>query len=260
MIISLLSHGIRMNWKTFLCIAGFGTLASIAPQASSAEVTATATFTDFSFTLIDLDPNDGVSPSFTMTLPNYSVSVANYLDNSGMPHLVHQLLAPGIAVIDEASGKAKSSYDGITASSSVTVNDASPQFLSDTSLQWQFTLSPHTSLTLSGYGAVHSSQAGELQTGAYVQLFAMYSVSSSDPFFYPYFSDDLNTNDGDHQSREMNVTFASDNDQINGSLGFTTHANGMDWSPVATPVPEPSTYAMLICGLITLTCAVRRKA
>lgn len=248
-----------MNWKTFLCIAGFGTLASVATQATSAEVSATATFTGFSYTLIDLDPDDGVSPSFTMTPPFYSVSVANYLDNSGIPHLVEQLLKPGTAVIDDTSGKAQSSYDGTTASSSVTIHDGSPHFRSNIFLQWQFTLSPHTSLTLSGYGAVHSGQVGDVQTGAYTQLYAMHSISSSDPFFYPYFSDDLNTNDGD-QSRHMNITFASDTTEINGSLGFTTDAGGWGWPPVATPVPEPSTYVMLFCGLITLTCAVRRKA
>lgn len=247
-----------MNWKTFLCIAGFGTLASVATQATSAEVSATATFTGFSYTLIDLDPDDGVSPSFTMTQPYYSVSVANYLDNSGFPHLVDQLLQPGTAVIDDASGTAQSSYDGTTASSSVTIHEGSPYFQSNTFLQWKFTLSPHTSLTLSGHGAVHSGQVGEVRTGAYIQLYAMHSTSS-DPFFYPYFNDDLSTNDGD-QSRHMNITFASDTTQINGSLGFTTNAAGRDWPPVATPVPEPSTYVMLFCGLITLACAVRRKA
>ncbi|MEO5934879.1 MAG: hypothetical protein ABIQ08_15190 [Duganella sp.] len=249
-----------MNWKIFLCLAGFGTFASVAPQASYAEVTGMATFTRFSFSLIDLDPNDGVSPSFTMTLPSYSVGAANYLGNSGTPHLNDWLQGPGVAIIDDASGKAQSSYDGITASSSVTVYDASPMFRSDASVQWKFTLSPHTSLTLSGYGTVDSSRMGKVEAGGYVQLYAAYYVSSSDPFSQPYIYDDLNTLYGDHQSREMNITFASDDAQINGYLGFSATASGQDWSPVATPVPEPSTHAMLICGLISLACAVRRKA
>lgn len=248
-----------MDWKTFLSIAGFSTLALAAPQASSTEATAAASIADFNYTLIDLDPNDGVSPSLTVFYPYYVISVANYLDGSGFPHSGHYLQTLGTVTIDDDSGKAASSYDGATASSALTIHELSPYFTSNTMAQWGFTLSQNTSVTLTGYGTVHAEQVDGLNTGAYSQIYASYDASPSDPYS-TYLSDDLNTIDGNDQRRVMSVTFRSGTSEINGALGFSTSAAGIDSSAVATPVPEPSTYAMLICGLITLTCAARRKA
>lgn len=248
-----------MKWKIFLSIAGFSALALAAPQASSAEATATALITNFSYTLVDLDPNDGVLPSFTVSYPYYSLSVASYLHGSGFSHSQHSLQTPGTASINESSGAATSSYDGATASSTITIHELSPYFTSYTMGQWGFALGPNTSVTLTGYGTIHGEQVDGLDTGAHSQIYASYYVSPSDPYS-TYLSDDLNSNDGNDQSRGMSVTFKSGTSEINGVLGFSTYAGGIDSSAVATPVPEPSTYAMLFCGLITLACAARRKA
>lgn len=245
-----------MDWKKIIGIAGLGTLIIAASPASHAQASATSSITGFTYTLIDLDPNDGITPSLTLTNPNYWIDAAAYPDSSGYPNPIEIITTAGTASIALASGTTASSYNGSAASSSLTIYGASPRFDANTITQWNFSLTPHTAAVLTGYGTIHAEQVGGLYAGADAQIFSAYYANPNDPY-EQYLSDSLYAYYGNDQSRVLNVTFSSGNSELDGRLGISTNTQGQG---IAAAVPEPSTYAMLIGGLAALAFIKRRKA
>lgn len=242
-----------MNWKKIVSAACLGALGIAAAPASHAQASSNATIIGFSYTLTDLDLNDGVSPELTLTAPNYWILTAVYPDGSGIPNPVNIIDHPGISSVDTASGSAVAIYDGVAAWSVVTVNDQAPQFAAHVINQWNFALSPNTSVTMTAYGSIHAEQAGNLMTDAYASVFAAYLATPANPY-ETYVDDSMYAYYGLDQGRELSVTFNSGAAELDGRLGFATTAYGQSLAPV----PEPSSYAMLICGLVGLAYTKRR--
>lgn len=243
-----------MNWEKIVSAACVSALGIVTAPASHAHATSTATLSGFSYTLTDLDPNDGISPNLTLTAPNYWIATAAYPDGSGYPDPVNIISQPGISYITTATGYAVASYDDFNASSVVMVNEHAPQHASNVITQWHFALTPNTAVTFTSFGAIHAEHAGDLTTDAYAQLFAAYLPSPSAPY-ETYLDDSLYAYYGQNQSRELNVTLSSGVSELDGRVGLGTTAYGQS---VAAPVPEPATYAMLVCGLVAIGYAKRR--
>jgi len=243
-----------MNWKKIVSAACVSALGIAAAPASHAQAMSTATLSGFSYTLTDLDPNDGVTPNLTLTAPDYWIATAVYPDGSGSPNPVDIIHQPGFSNVSTAAGNAIATYDGVNAWSIVMLNEHAPQFASNVINQWHFALTQNTAVTFTSYGAIHAEHAGDLTTDAYTQLFAAYLDSPSAPN-ETYLSDSLYAYYGLDQSRELNVTLSSGASQLDGRVGFSTAAYGQS---IPAPVPEPATYAMLIGGLFAIGYAKRR--
>jgi hypothetical protein len=244
-----------MNWKKIASIAGLSTLIMAAAPVSHAQVTSTASITGFNYKLVDLDPNDGIAPSLTVTNPYYWITAAAYPDNSGYPDPIQIISTPGTASITIASGTTASTYNGANASSNLTIYGASPRFDSNVITQWNFVLTPHTAVVVSGFGTIHGEQTGGLQAGADLQVFAAYYAHPNDQY-EQYLSDGMYTYYGQDQSRALNLTFSSGDGELDGRFGLSTNTQGQG---IAAAVPEPSTYAMLLSGLAALALAKRRR-
>jgi hypothetical protein len=249
-----------MDWKKTALIAGLTTLIVAAAPAGYAQATASSTLTGFTYTLIDLDPNDGISPNLTLSNPNAWIAAAAYPSGSGSPEPGDILYQPGTASIATGYTNASSSYDGITASSALTLTGPAPDgqapyIASTTIMQWNFVLTPNTAAVLMGYGSVQADPVDNFVTGAYNQLFAAYLAAPSDQY-EAYFSDTLNTYYTNNTSRILSVTFSSGASELNGRVGIMSDAYAQ---ALAAPVPEPATYAMLVGGLVALAYAKRRN-
>lgn len=233
-----------MNWKKIACTAALTTLAAV----SHAQGTSSATLSGFTYTLIDLDPNDGITPSLTLTNPDYWIATAGYPDMTGYPDPVDIITAPGTAHVATATGSSTSSYDGRAVSAITTVSGQSPRFSADAIVQWNFALTPHTAAVIMGYGSLAATSTADAAMDGSAQLFAAYQSTYLDDTIYAY--------QGANQSKVLNVTFSTGDTELDGRLGLSVSAAGQSF---AAPVPEPETYAMMIAGLAVVAYARRRK-
>lgn len=243
-----------MNWKKIVGLASFCLLAAAAPT-SHAESIANAQLSGFTFTLIDLDPGDGIAPSLTLTNPSYWIAAAAYPDSSGPPNTVDIINHPGGASVTDSTGGTTSLYVDTLAFSFTHVSGTSPRFSADTIVQWDFALTPHTAAVIMGYGSISSLQTTDAVVNAYAAVFASYKTNPAD-LYESYFDDSLYSYRGPQQSKVLNITVIAGNAELDGRLGFSTSTSGQS---LAAPVPEPETYAMFLGGMVVVAFARRRS-
>lgn len=241
-----------MNWGKILGTAGLVAAIFAAAPAAQAQTTATASLNGFTFSLLDLDLTDGITPSITLSNQNNWIATAAYPDNSGYPSLIQIIDHPGTASISLPGGPATASYGNASGATSLTVNGAGPRVSSDVIVQWDFVLSAHTSITLTGQGSVNNGNSNGLQSWA--QIFSAYRVAPTDQY-ETYLSDDLNSADG-NGARGMSLTFNSGDAELNGRLGLYVNSQGQGQG---LPVPEPESYAMFLAGLAVIGGIVKRR-
>ena len=97
-----------MNWTKIARTTILTALTAAAMPASHAQGTFSATLSGFTYTLIDLDPNDGISAGLTLTNPDYWIATAAYPDATGTPDPVDIISTPGTAHVATATGSATS--------------------------------------------------------------------------------------------------------------------------------------------------------
>ncbi len=243
-----------MNWKKIVSLASFCLLVAATPT-SHAESFANAQLSGFTYTLIDLNPGDGIAPSLTLTNPSYWIAAAAYPDSSGQPNPVDIINHAGGASVTDSTGGATALYVGTLAFSFTHVSGTSPRFFADTIVQWDFALTPHTAAVIMGYGSISSQQTSEAMVDAYAAVFASYKANPAD-LYDTYLDDSLYSYLGPQQSRVLNTTVIAGDAELDGRLGFSASTSGQSF---AAPVPEPETYAMFLGGLVVVTFARRRS-
>lgn len=245
-----------MSLKKIASIAGISALAMAATSASQA-ATSSSSITHFSYSLVDLDPNDGIAPSLSLTSPSYWFATGYYPDGFGSPDPVDILTQAGTSSISTTEGDATSRGDGSANVSSVVNATGHPTLLAaHATTQWHFVLTPHTAVVLTGDGSIHGEVTDSVATDAVSQLFAAYRTTPAAPS-ETYNSDSLYAYYGRDQSRQLSINFSSGDVELSGRLGISTDAYGQNISPL--PVPEPATYAMLMGGLLAVAAVSRRK-
>lgn len=237
-----------MNWKKIVSSTALTMLTAAAMPVSHAQGTFSATLSGFTYTLIDLDPNDGITPGLTLTNPDYWIAAAGYPDTTGSPNPVDIISTPGTAHVATGTGSATSSYNNLAVSAITTVRGQSPRFSADAIAQWSFALTPHTAAVIMGYGSLAETSTADTAMDGYAQLFATYDATYLDDSIYAY--------QGANQSKVLNVTFSSGDAELDGRLGLFVSAAGQSF---AAAVPEPETYVMMIAGLAVVAYARRRK-
>lgn len=237
-------------------------LASALPAGLVHAASASASIQQVSLQLIDLDPNDAIAPSITFS-SEYDAATSTYrLAEGGRVLSQSRTRGLGSTEVNGPAGSASTSSSADTWSSIASLAGdpaGTPTAHANTAHIAWFTLSPATkavfSLTASG-GALHTGDAS--RAGATVHVFAI--LASLEPVQPPgtYFSlyRDVTGPDATFSfSGELNSPAG---DPVFGTIEINTSAFATLYDP-ASPVPEPSSYAMLLAGAAIVGAARRRR-
>lgn len=240
----------------------------IAAGAGNASNSSTASFTNFSYTLIDLDPNDGIAPSISFDrLSPSQVQVLSYQKDFDVTYKQGAApLAPvsvtqsggGYSGAATVSGAGTFPTLGLTANSQIAELDKSVlstsswaslgsntfQLSANTGIRFYFTYSAalHTDAMSGAWDQYNVDASGELEFvigGQGTQRRYWYADASLADLSQPY-----------DYSWSESVVISYDNlssKSVSGGLYGDVNTSG-----VIANVPEPSSYAMLGAGLLML--------
>jgi hypothetical protein len=234
--------GYQMKLRNLLVSASLAALMTgIAPLAH-AQTATSVTF--FSYALIDLDLNDGITPSLTMSNFHTWITAADYPRPLGSDHLINYSGDPGTINLTTPFGEATATA-GANAVSSNAISTANRHLLEGSAFAaWDFVMTPNTSVVFTAIGSVDAKGVGA--SGA-ATLFGALRTGTR-----PEFNQEMLV-DNDFQTRQLSFSFSSSVDGANGVVGMSAATD-------ALPVPEPETYAMLLAGLGLIgACAHRRR-
>lgn len=281
--------------KTILTtLAAAATLA--APLCASAQVSASGTFTNFSYTLVDLLPNDGIAPSLSIVKSrnfNPLAAVARADINQSGARITRDIAEDsGSALYSRPLDASMSVRQGAVTSTISGSNFQSLHFetaasttgsagyersasASTSMLIDEFVLSPGTQINFfadaSGSVATSLPHTNRLNDNASVQATMRFQgllpdwypdVSATFSLTAPTWGSDPNLPYSQSASERLSIMFQNtESSAINLKLSFSLSASAasIDTTPSASPVPEPSTHAMLIGGLALVAGAARRK-
>jgi hypothetical protein len=273
-------------------------LASLLSASAHAGVSATGNAV-FSYTLVDLDPNDGITPSITfdfaaggprtgylsVSLSNQSAGIDQWQYTFGSAQiydhtksLSNPAVGSGSATITAGTGLSKVSgmTANVTASSNILPAPAPFERnlgagASATPLQGDYYLSANTELILSAdvslYASASSGTGGRANASA---SFSMYlqgptvQLSDREAASLKAISSGLAT-DTKSLSNIYSVSYANTSSTTQrGYIETSLSSGGTNYALYAAvpgaPVPEPETYAMLLAGLGLVARVTRRKA
>lgn len=236
---------------------GFALNASAATQ-----ITSTASLSGVYYSLQDLNLNDGIDPSI-------SFSWYSQVNAGVAPVVAEGLTSHSTAASFSGSAHLMVSNAALGATTSASINGwnlnatgqatESGEYYSSAHKSIRFTLSPNTSLFIGGFinAGVSSKLALPDVAGSNVWL-QIINSQNANPYtqsaFYSvgaYSYNDSPTTVEDQFYLNMSNAKGS---AMNGTIDIYTGA----WGTLA-PVPEPSTYAMMLAGLGLLGAAARRK-
>jgi hypothetical protein len=234
-----------------LPVASFLLLA-LSTAAAHAESTASAALTGFSFQLIDLDPNDGIAASLTLSGQNLIVSAAGFPDDSGDSDPWDTLRVPGTASVTMYYGSASSTIG--TDGSFATATASNHEAVADSISRWNFSLSAHTTVIFTAVGSASANYEGNMRAFGDAAIFAQYRISPD--VGYTNLQDAVFISSG-NGGRPLSFSISSSDTELAGIVGNAASAEAYS----LTPVPEPESYAMLLAGVAVLACwRWRRKA
>lgn len=235
------------------CLVAAATVLA-APLAGAAAGQSSASMTGFTITLIDLNPDDGIAPAVTYKTD----SMVSWSQRSNGPAAVVDWKAGASSTeVRQQSGWAQTTTDARSAVARAESLDDTSQFLAWSTRTMNFELTPWTAIAFSGLAQVESTVRGSRLTDGTVAMWGnLYNeaVGGEDRFPLSSFEYELNS------ARRPGVQ------ALVGLLqsGATTGYGDFNLRAIAEanviPVPEPSTYAMLLAGLGLVGWAGRRAA
>ncbi|NHZ65773.1 PEP-CTERM sorting domain-containing protein [Massilia genomosp. 1] len=266
------------------------------PLSASAQVSAQGTLNNFSYSLVDLLPNDGIAPTLSIVKPLYpehpGTRAVGDISETGLRqtressedrsrvlysrNLDAGLSVPQGSVVSTVGGTNFQTLALSTAAS--TKNGAGYErraVASNYVMIEEFVLAPGTQVRFlaDASGSVSKSQPNtsslkESSTFTASMSFPEFSANGYPDFVSefslraPSWSADPNSPYSESASERLSIMFqntAKTSVNLKVLLTLWSEANSLDTSPVASPVPEPATYGMLIAGLALVAGVARRK-
>lgn len=228
-------------------------LAAWAPaQAATSKVLASVD--QFQYRLVDLDLNDGISPSLTITTE--FLGVASF--GGGQ---YQALRTYGTTATETIFGSSRSVLSDSTASVAATVNHPVPLdgvrhgYDGYSQRVVDFVLSPNTRMIFSGVATLTNEHIGYFEM-AYsdVRVYGLLNQEQANGVMNE-FDKTYSVRNGT-ETFNLNATLTSDSLARNGRFVVQTSATLV--GPVST-VPEPSSYAMLLAGAFVVGSVARRR-
>lgn len=252
-----------------------GLLAGLACAPAQAQVNLTASASNLRYTVIDLDPNDGLAPSVNFTVPQ-DISLVNKLsvDRPGQQWSSEQVVSSPTTIDHDLGATAHTTvaYDGqgVQAAGYLARNSGAGASFSLTAGlpdQAVFTLSPHTGIQFSLDVAVDLvlGGSGNAADGGWGSGQLLLIYQRSDDHTWDGFQDRVAgyVGKGDmgefvpqvHLAKTATFTWNNNGDVAElGALDYYATVEGN-----VSPVPEPGEWAMLGVGAGLLGWRARRK-
>lgn len=235
--------------RALLCcaVAGCGMAGGMA-KASTAQ--ASASISNYHVELIDLNPADAIAPSITYSNTNRTALV-RYLDDSA--NLVQQISTFGEVDLSPASGSVHAGMSPTAVSAAVQYDVPTLRYMSlfgEARYDTDFTLSPYTAVRFIGNGTVAASfpTTGQYNTANITMTGGFQAFDGALLYENQYFTH-VYTMYGTERTYAMQGYLSTDDQSRTGR--FTLSANSSAWLNPA-PVPEPSSYLMLLSGVLVL--------
>jgi len=227
----------------------------IAP-AASAQSEATAQFGDFTYTLVDLNPSDGIGPrvDFYGTSSRLTAEATFHTspDGSGLPRdqisdsvtdgfINLSIDAPGAYLTTESYQTSGSATNRIQFGSSVLTTNAFNTFI----------LSPYTEVTFTVNGTVGELNSAGNNSSALLAMIGKAYYTNGDMIEH----DAGLSSDSGPSYGPLSLTFRAGADDLPVTLEFNTTLTAQ----VLSPVPEPAMGALLVAGLGIVGARIRRR-
>lgn len=250
------------SFTTSLCLLASAAVFSAPALAASAS--ASASIDQFTFELIDLDLADNITPAITFGDQTWYSNVRY----AGYPYENSEIATAGTTEVLRNFGAGRGATSATSVSASSNLVNPSSSYASEHSFTGQsiyavdFTLTPGTGLRMTAIGSIAVDRNG-LDTLASASLVLDSQLSEWDAPWSEAQNSSQHISTGEPGSGTFNLSAYLFTEDVarSGRFGISTTASTyIDTIP--GPIPEPSTYAMLLAGaaIVAVKRGRRRRA
>lgn len=237
-----------------LTVIAAAALALALPLTSYAKATASASFSNFSVEIIDLNLNDGIDAALTLGDTGIFLSAGYYPSLDSLPEYFEYSLNDGAVDVGDPHGTSTATIANGDANLFSNFHGTVGKVASSAILSHQYSLTPYTRLVVRGDASVSSTSDGSRFGFSLARLFLTYEEPGGGKtiWYDPIVS---SSGIGD-ESSALSLSIRSYWSPYSGTMGM----NADTFATIASPVPEPSQYAMFSLGLAGLCWRLRRSA